>query len=385
MKTEKLYDVNAYLSEFCATVLSCENKDGKYETVLDKTAFFPEAGGQPCDIGEINGIEVFDVKIESGIIYHYTKSELKAGESVNCKIDFKRRFSFMQNHSGEHIVSGIINKLYGLSNVGFHLNEEFVTLDFDGLFDRRQLDDIEYKANEVIWQNKKIKTYYPSESELKNLVFRQKKEIDGDVRIVEIEETDMCACCAPHVKSTGEIGLIKLLNFEKMRGGVRIYMKCGSLALKDYQNKFLNVSRIQALLSAKPEETADAVETLIKKTDEEKQKTAELKRKLAECIVKSAERDKTALFLKDFDMKEICALSDMLFKEHKREKIVLSEVRSGAYLFAICAEPQRAQDLFNIIKENLSAKGGGRNGMISGTVTAGKEEIKGVLSRYELD
>lgn len=373
MITERLYDNDAYQTEFSATVLDCAKYENGFKVILDKTAFFPEAGGQPSDKGTINGIKVTDVQIEDEKIVHFCESELDAGSIVSCKIDFERRFAFMQNHSGEHIVSGIVFKKYGLHNVGFHLNEEFVTLDFNGVLERNQIDEIELLANKVIWQNKKIKTYYPSKDELSKLLYRQKKELSGDIRIVEIEDTDMCACCAPHVKSTGEIGLIKLLSSEKMRGGIRIVMKCGEYALKDYNDKFKNVTAIQNLLSAKPEETALAVNNLLEKFNDEKQKNKDLKKKLINYMANDTE-DKV-LFAENFDIKELQSFADTLNKNKGETVLVFSEREKDNFNFALCGNETETNELFLKLKEKFNARGGGRNGMISGTVNAKEKEI----------
>lgn len=373
MITERLYDNDAYQTEFSATVLDCAKYENGFKVILDKTAFFPEAGGQPSDKGTINGIKVTDVQIEDEKIVHFCESELDIGSIVPCKIDFERRFAFMQNHSGEHIVSGIVFKKYGLHNVGFHLNEEFVTLDFNGVLERNQIDEIELLANKVIWQNKKIKTYYPSKDELSKLSYRQKKELSGDIRIVEIEDTDMCACCAPHVKSTGEIGLIKLLSSEKMRGGIRIVMKCGEYALKDYNDKFKNITAIQNLLSAKPEETALAVNNLLEKFNDEKQKSKDLKKKLINYMANDTE-DKV-LFAENFDIKELQSFADTLNKNKGETVLVFSEREKDNFNFALCGNETETNELFLKLKEKFNARGGGRNGMISGTVNAKEKEI----------
>ena len=379
MKTLKLYDENSYTKEFAATVIYSEKTKDGFKTVLDKTAFFPEAGGQPCDSGTINGIKVNYVAIENDTIYHYLENGVNEGETVKGVIDFERRFLFMQNHSGEHIVSGVIYKLYGFNNVGFHLNEEFATLDFDGILNRDDLDKIENIANKKIWENNRVITYYPDSAELEALEFRQKKEIEGDIRIVNILNTDICACCAPHIKTTGEIGIIKLLSFEKMRGGTRIYMKCGDLALKDYQNKLLNISKIQNLLSVKPEEAADAVYSLYEKLNVQKQKNAELNTKLLNVLAEGTESGENTVLVSGFEMKDLQTFADMLYKKHKTTKTVLSKGKENTYSFVICGKDEDADKVFRSLKERFSISGGGRNGMISGIIKADYDEIKGVI------
>ena len=274
--TEKLYEKDAYIKEFTATVIDCISADNAFKIILDKTAFFPEGGGQASDMGVLDETEIFDVQIEDKTIYHYAKEPIKVGSEIIGKIFFERRFFFMQNHTGEHIVSGIAHRYFGVNNVGFHLSEDFVTVDFDKELSREQLNIVEYLANQTVWQNLPVRAYFPTEEELEKTEYRSKKEIDGAVRLVEIKDTDICACCAPHVKNTGEIGIIKLLDTEKMRGGIRIILKCGNFALQDYKNKYQNVSQISTLLSAKQENAYESVQKLDEKCTIASQKITEL-------------------------------------------------------------------------------------------------------------
>ena len=368
MITEKLYDDNSFLAEFTAKVVS-SNKDGEfYKTILDKTCFFPQAAGQLCDRGFLNGFAVNDVKIENGEIVHYLREYIREGDEVAGKIDFERRFSFMQNHTGEHIVSGIVNRLFGFNNVGFHLNEELVTLDFDGILSKQDLKNIEYLANKVVWENRTVKAYYPEKKELINISFRQKSEIEGDTRLVEIEGTDICACCAPHVKTTGQIGLIKFLSTEKMRGGIRIYMKCGEYALKDYFDKSEQFTAIQNLLSLKPNEIASGVSALKSRLDEQKRENANLKQKLLKYI--SEEIKDTVALVENFDMPELQRLCDMLYKKNGVTHTVFCEIESGKFNLVICGKEEDVNRIFEQAKQNIEIKGGGRNGMRSAIVVA---------------
>ena len=242
-ETKKLYYEDSHRKEFKATVLSCEErltakgkKDG-YAVVLDQTAFFPEGGGQFGDRGWIDDVEVYDTHEKGGIILHYTKMPVEAGTTVTGKLDFAERFSRMQEHSGEHIVSGIVHRLHGYDNVGFHLGSENTTLDFNGELSEEQLLEVERLANEAVFADLPVQISYPSREELKTLDYRSKIEIEGQVRLVEIPGVDICACCAPHVTHTGEIGMIKFIACDRHRGGCRVTMLAGIRALKDYQEK----------------------------------------------------------------------------------------------------------------------------------------------------
>ncbi len=369
MISQKLYDVNSKIKEFDCKVISCQKDKEFFKVILDKTAFFPEAGGQPCDKGIINDLEVIDVQIQNDEIIHFVKEPLNEGEFVHGEIDYKRRFGFMQNHSAEHIISGIVYKNYGFQNVGFHLNEEFVTLDFDGIFTSRQLEEIEYCANKAVWENRSIKAYYPEKSQLDNISFRQKKEIQGEIRLVDIEGVDICACCAPHVEKTGEIGVIKLISTEKMRGGTRIYMKSGMYALKDYSEKLSSIQTIQNLLSVKPNETAQAVNLLLGKLAEEKQVNTFLKERIINLFA-FGDKDKKILFAENFEMKDLQNLADKRYNFTKNTAFVLSKRDTDNYSFVICGEESRVNPFFSHLKEKLNIKGGGKGGMISGNISA---------------
>ena len=258
--TEKLYDKDSYLQEFIATVISCEQKnDTTYRVVLDRTAFFPEGGGQTGDIGWLNDIAVTDTREKAGVIYHETNAPMEPGTQAAGKIDFAVRYDKMQQHTGEHILSGIVCATYGYNNVGFHLSTEITTLDFDGELSAEQVRELEVKANEMIHKNIPVQVKFPTKEELAAMDYRSKIEIEGQVRIVEIPGVDRCACCAPHVKMTGEVGLIKIVSCERHRGGCRMTIVCGMRALKDYQQKQESVGKVSAALSAKPDKIAEAV------------------------------------------------------------------------------------------------------------------------------
>lgn len=372
--TEKLYEIDAYISCFEASVIDCIEDNNRYKIALDKTAFFPEGGGQAADIGTLDNAKVFDVQIENDVVYHYADMPLDIGSEVQGKIDFERRFNFMQNHTGEHIVSGIAHKLFGVNNVGFHLGEELVTIDFDKELTREQLDKVEYLANQKVWQNLPVKAYYPNDAELKNIDYRSKKEIDGAVRLVEIKDTDICACCVPHVNFTGEIGVIKLLDTEKMRGGIRIILKCGHFALLDYQNKFKNIASIGSLLSAKQESAFEAVLKLEEKCTVANQKITELKKKIADITVTTATKDDNCVFVDDCDVKDLQLLADKLHKKFYGIRAAFSGNGDG-FAFAICGEENEVQDLFAKFKSQFTVRGGGRGGMVQGTVQATQENI----------
>ena len=368
--TVKLYDENSHLSEFSATVIFCENA----VAVLDKTAFFPEGGGQTADTGFIDGVRVKDVQIKDGVIYHYLEKDIEIGKTVDCKLDWDERFRKMQNHSGEHIISGIVHSLFGFDNVGFHLSKSEMTMDFSGMLSREDLLKVEYLANKAVWENVKFNCYYPES--LENLEYRSKLDLSEDVRIVEIENYDRCACCAPHVNTSAEIGVIKILNFEKCKGGVRLWVKCGADALADYNLKYQNGLKISSLLCAEQDSIADAVEKLIKTEGELKFKITDLKRRLIAEKVKTFSGDSgiTAEFEADMDIKELQLYADQLYKKAGGIRAVFSG-KDDEYLFAIVGDEAPLQELFKKLKSVLNIRGGGRGSMVQGTVFASKDDI----------
>ncbi len=380
--TEKLYDTDSHLSEFEAIVIDSYPKADGFFTILDRTAFFPEGGGQGSDIGKIDDAKVYDVQIDDGIIYHYTTKQFKKGQKVKCIINWERRFDFMQNHSGEHIISGIVHSLYGYDNVGFHLSDSEMTMDFDGILTREQLLKVEALANEVVWRNAKFNCYYPED--LQSLEYRSKLELTENVRIVEIEGCDRCACCAPHVNTAGEIGIIKILDFCKNKGGVRLWAVCGKRALSDYNNRYKNDSEISALLCSPQNEIANAVKNQIGIIDALKYEIGGLKRRIIADLSDNFETDKpfTALFQDGFDIKELQLLADALHKKSGGIRAVFSG-KDSEYAFAVCGDSEKLDNWFKGFKSKLTVRGGGRNGMVQGTVLNNKEEILGVIN--ELD
>lgn len=374
--TEKLYDTDSHLFNFKATVISCESCGDGFATVLDRTAFFPEGGGQGSDRGRIGEAFVSDVQLNGEDIVHITDRPFTVGVRLDCAVDSARRLDFMRQHTGEHIVSGIANRLYGCENVGFHLGEDIVTMDFDIPISREQISEIELLANKAVLENRPVFTYYPEREVLSGLKYRSKKDIDGALRIVEIEGIDVCACCAPHVKYTGEIGIIKVVFSERLRGGVRLEIKCGERAFRDYSERFESTAKIGDMLSVKYNETAAAAERLLYSFNELKGNASYLKKRLIEekTAAFKAEARITALFEDGLDIKELQLYSDGLFKKNGGIRAVFCDGGTGL-LFAVCGENEELNSFFKAFKEKFTVKGGGRGAMVQGTVYADKTEI----------
>ena len=374
--TEKLYYKDAYIKEFFANVIAITPCDRGFDVVLDKTAFFPEEGGQSSDTGFIGECEVAYVYEKDGVVHHITKSEPLSRE-VFCKLNFDERFEKMQCHTAEHMLCGIINKLFGFENVGFHLGKDEVLFDVDGVLDRAALDKVEELANEAVFANLDIKSYFPTREELSGLEYRAKLDITENVRIVKIGDVDSCACCAPHVSKTGEIGLIKILDFMKHRGGTRIWIVAGRRALSDYRVKYENILKISALLSTPQHETAEALERYIKDAEAIKSSLKNSRILLAEEKARSMpDTERNAVCeLKDFSFEELRAFANA-YKSRVGEILVAISGIDGEYRYVMASERVDLSLLIKEINAALSGRGGGKPGVVQGTFQAPLSEIK---------
>ena len=284
--TEKLFYQDSHLTTFSARVESCEQAGDFYEVVLSRTAFFPTGGGQDADTGILGNVRVLDVNERGDVICHITDGPLPEGEIVEGQIDWEERFSKMQQHSGEHIVSGLVHAKYGYNNVGFHMGADTITMDYDGVLTLEQLHEIELEANRVVVGNHPVISLFPTTEEVEHIEFRSKKELAGQIRLVEIPGIDRCACCAPQVKHTGEIGMIRLLGLQSYKGGVRVYMLCGFRALEDYYRKSLITKGLSGMLSASEPEIIEEVSRLKDDLADKKNQIEDLKQSLLEWKVK---------------------------------------------------------------------------------------------------
>lgn len=373
----RLYEKDAYQTTFLGKVLSCE-KDGKrWKVLLDQSCFYPEGGGQPSDTGVIADARVLDVQEQNGEVVHWIDRPLEVGRQVEGKIDWERRFYFMQNHTGEHLVSGIIHKKYGYENVGFHMNEEMVTIDVGGVLTQEQCDEIEREVNEELQKGRKIEIFYPSREELENIAYRSKKEIEGQVRIVRIPECDTCACCGSHVKNTLEIGIIKLLTVQHYKNGVRITMLCGKKAFEDYEKKHKSVMEISRMLSAKTEKTADAVERLKEENQCLKQKVGQLKQLLWEAKAAAILEEQKEIFVYDENLEpgDLRHMLNALIK--KRDSVmVLSPGKNSIFHYAAASKTMDSRAISKRFAQQFGAKGGGSGEMVQGTIGAEISDIE---------
>lgn len=389
--TEKLYDTDSYLYEFNCKVISLYSDKDYIYIETDRTAFFPEGGGQTSDKGTLNGINVENVQIINGKIVHFVKNsdenaeKFLLGSILSGKIDEKKRFSDMQQHSGEHIFSGIVNSLYGYNNVGFHLGSEVVTLDFDGELNEDDICKVESLVNEAIWRNLEIKVTFPSDEELTKIKYRSKIEIDGQVRLVEIPGVDICACCAPHVKFTGEIGIVRVVNFERYKGGTRVSILCGERALYDLRHKLKQNRLVSNLTSAKQDETAAAVERLKNENEKHKYDIVGLTRELLSLKSQSiAAEDRIIIFDSKLDGKLLQDFAiSIMDKAGDFAACFCGE--NGAYRYSIVSNRVNLQPLCKALNSQFSGRGGGKPEIVQGSITTGAQEaLTEFLREYEL-
>ena len=380
---KKLYYDSAYIKKFDAKVLSCEEGKKGYEVVLDQTAFFPEGGGQPYDTGVLGGAHVTAVHEVKGEIIHYTDAPLAVGETVTGEIDWERRFQNMQGHSGEHLVSGLIHAKYGYDNVGFHMGSEEITIDLNGLLEWEDLLEIEKKANRIIWENREVYAGFPSAEELEKIDYRSKKELTGDIRIVSIPGGDTCACCGTHVKTTGEIGLVKFLTMIHYKGGVRISLLCGEKAVMDYEKKRDELQKISVLLSAKAGKTAEAVDKVKNELMMTQAKLSEMSRKLMkiEADQLNSGNDKICWMRDGYDMTELRHFVNFALEGEKGGIVLaLSESVNGGFSYVLGSQSEDMRSLSKELNGELSGRGGGSSQMAQGTFFAKKEDLLSSLA-----
>lgn len=366
--TKKLYYKDAYIKEFKATVVALHEDERGIAAVLDRTAFFPEEGGQSADSGYIGSSKVLDVRERAGVIYHYVDASLEQGKEYDCTLDFAERFEKMQCHTAEHIISGAINRLFGLDNVGFHLGAYEVTMDVNGVLTRDQLDEVELIANRAVFDNVAVNTYFPTSDELATISYRSKLDLTENVRIVDIDGYDKCACCAPHVARTGEIGLIKILDFEKHRGGLRINIAAGYRALRDYRNKYSNVQKISALLSEPQATVSVAATTLISSYEELKGRAKALglaNARLEARLIENTDRSHVCLY-PDMNMDELRELVNTA-KTKVGGILVALTGTDGDYKYVMTSARVDLSGIYKKINADLCGRGGGRDNMIQGS------------------
>lgn len=396
-KTKYLYDSNAYATEFDAVVLSCEeNTDNettgstRYCLILDQTLFFPEQGGQSPDKGSINGIQVSDVQINDGIIAHtLTVTDEtsaiaipKSGDRVHGIIDWTHRFYNMQQHSGEHIFSGIVQSRFGYDNVGFHLSDQTVTMDFNGAMSEQDIYDIEYEVNKAITENIEVQVTFPSKEELEQLEYRSKIEIEGQVRIVTVPGYDVCACCAPHVRRTGEIGMLKVMGIQNYKGGIRVTILCGFRALMAFREKASVINELTGFLTTGQDKLVDTVKKLKTTNQSMSSQLAQANQTLLlqklESI--SAEQEDVIMFENGIKTKTLRNVINSMMEKHSGYCAIFVGDDENGYSYVVGSRNKDCKEIAGKLKDEFAAKGGGNSQMIQGSLVASAADISTVFN-----
>ena len=380
--TRKLYYEDCHMSRFQAQVTGCEKCEKGYEIRLDATAFYPEGGGQACDLGTLNGAQVLDVREREEEILHLCEAPLEVGSTVEGIIDYDRRFDLMQQHTGEHIVSGIINRRYGFHNVGFHMGSAMIEIDFDGVVSAEDLRSIEQEANSALWQNLPVRCWYPTEEELPHVFYRTKRALPWPVRIVQVPEFDSCACCGVHVARTGEVGLIKLFSVVPLRGGCRIEMSCGARAMKLLNQAFDQNRLVSQAFSAQWFETGEAARKMNEALSGEKFRMAQIQKRIFEMIAKGYVNFVDVVhFEPDLDSTQVRMLADAIAQRCDGTVAVFSGTEEEGYAYAMV---DHKNDLRTFGKEMTSAlhgRGGGKPNFQQGRVAAKRQEIEAFFAK----
>ena len=391
MKTERLYEQDAYLTQFRATVRACTPAPQGWEVVLDRTAFYPEGGGQPGDTGTLGGVAVLDTRQRAADVVHLCDGPLEPGAAVEGRIDWARRFDHMCQHSGEHIVSGLICARFGCDNVGFHLGAAEVVIDFNHRISAALLAEIEGEANRVIRENRPFLVSHPDPDALARLSYRSKKALSGDVRIVECPGADRCACCGTHVRTAGELGLIKLTGAKPFRDGTRITLLAGQRAYDYVCMAAEQNHRVSVLTSAKPSETAAAVERLLAELAEVKYRAVGLENRLfARAAAEQAGKGDVVLFDADAlppdGLRRLCeavtAVCGGRCAVFSSGAAAPDQAGKAVFHYAIGCREGDLRPFAKELNAALRGRGGGKPGFVQGSVRASREEIEAYLRRF---
>ena len=383
MQTRKLYYEDAHLSEFTAQVMTCEKTDNGFEVTLDATAFYPEGGGQAGDTGYLGDIRVLDAQEQGETIVHLCSGRLEIGATVKGRIDWDARFLRMQQHSGEHIVSGIVNRRYGYHNVGFHMGADVITIDFDGVIPEEDLASIEAEANSAVWANLPIRCWVPTPEELPDVVYRSKRALPWPVRIVEVPGFDSCACCGTHVKATGEIGLIKLFGTVGFRGGTRMEMACGKRALEILNGTYAQNKLVSQAFSAQIMETGTAAYRMNELLEKQKFRIVGLERQIfAMTAQRYTGKGNVVHFAEGLDSTGLRELTDAIAKECGGMAAVFSGSDTEGYGYCLAAKGADLRPFGKEMTKALNGRGGGKPGFQQGRVMAEQAAIQSFFARH---
>ena len=377
METKKLFYVNSHLSRFSARVIGCTAGNRGYEVILDATAFYPEGGGQAADTGILGGVRVLDTRERENAIVHLCDGALTVGETVEGVIDWRPRFDRMQQHSGEHIVSGLIHSRYGYHNTGFHMGSEVTTIDFDGVIPAEDLPELERAANEAVWRNLEVKCWVPAPEELDTVTYRTKRALPWPVRIVEVPGFDTCACCGTHVAFTGEIGLVKLFSAIPFRGGTRMEMACGRQALMLLNEAYDQNRLVSQAFSAKIGETGEAARKMNELLAAQKYRITGLEMRIFRTIAEGyAGKGNVLHFEEGLDNVAVRELADAIAQGCGGTAAVFSGSDEEGYAFCLVTRQGDLRQLGKDMTKALNGRGGGKPNCQQGRVSADRKTIE---------
>ena len=377
MPTERLYYKDCHLKSFTATILSCEKAEKGWLVTLCATAFYPEGGGQACDLGALGSANVLDVQEKGEEIVHLCDAPLTVGETVEGTIDWARRFDLMQQHTGEHIVSGLLHAKFGCHNVGFHIGADVMEVDFDCNPTAEELSEIELRANEIVWQNLPVQSGYPAAEVLPGIPYRSKKALEYPVRIVQIPTADICACCGVHVGCTGEVGLIKILSCVKFHQGIRLQMVCGGRAYRYMSNLYEQAKLVSQSFSAKLPEIGAAAIRMNEALAAEKFRCAGLQKQVFEGIANSYVNQKDVLHFEDaLEPAQVRELADKIAGCVFGFAAAFSGSDETGYSYCLATREGDLRELGKEMNAALNGRGGGKPSFQQGSVKAKKSEIE---------
>ena len=379
----KLYYENCMLREFTATVTGCEKSEKGWKVTLNATAFYPEGGGQACDLGTLDGVAVTDVREEGEAVIHLCDAPLEEGKTVTGIIDWQRRFDLMQQHTGEHILSGLINGKFGWHNVGFHVGKDVMEVDFDGPISAEEVQWLEEQANRAIWEDLPIRCFVPDEEELEKTVYRSKRRLPWPVRIVQVPGIDSCACCGVHTATTGQVGLIKILSCTKFHSGVRLEMVCGSRAYRYTAAVFEQNRQISQLLSAKPLETAQAVAKLSQTLSEEKLRSANLQKQVFDGVAENyVNQEDVVHFEGKLSGGDLRLLTEKIAAKCRGFAAVFAG-EDGTYSYCLGCPGGDLRQLGKDLNQTLNGRGGGKPDFQQGSVAASRQAILDFFADFQ--
>ena len=382
MQTRALYYEDGYLSRFFSRVLTCEPSGEYWAVTLEATAFYPEGGGQAGDTGTLNGIRVLDAQEQEGQVIHLCEGPLEPGKEVEGVIDFDRRFDLMQQHTGEHMLSGLIHRRYGYHNKGYHVGAEFVTVDIDGVIPQEDIPSLEKELNEAIWRDLPVRCWIPAPEELSQVTYRTKRALPWPVRIVEIPGFDSCACCGIHVRATGAVGVIKILNTMGFRGGTRLEMVSGQRAWRAMNDSYEQNRQVSQAFSAQLAQTGDAARRMNEVVSELKYKIAQLQRQQIAAIAEGYVDRGDVLHITDgLDPVLVRELADAIAEHCDGTAAVFSGADDRGYSCCLVARQGDLRTLGKAMNAALNGRGGGKANCHQGKVSCTRAQIEAFFQK----